>query len=88
MLSMAIFTLQQQQSQRSAAQPGTRAAELANLVEFQRNYQVVAREHRKAMACMTQFWESLGSDDVSMRTMEKCIVNLSRAIAQGEKAYK
>jgi hypothetical protein len=69
LMRFAIFSREQQHTQRSAAgSPSSgQGQDLVSYVEFQRNYQLALKSHREALNRMQYVWEMLLHNAIKFR---------------------
>ncbi|KAG2501688.1 hypothetical protein HYH03_000190 [Edaphochlamys debaryana] len=84
----AIFSREQEHTQKVSGANGQGAVDLVSYVEFQRNHRLVVKAHREALMAMRSFWGLLLHTNVNFNQLSRALHRIEISVKAAERAYR
>ena len=85
---LALFSREQQHTQRSSGAKNGQAADLVSYVEQQRNYRMAVKVHKESLEATATFWTSLTLPEVKLNTLTAAVAKFDIAVANASSVYR
>ncbi|KAJ9530064.1 hypothetical protein QJQ45_023344, partial [Haematococcus lacustris] len=84
----AIFSREQQHTQKSAGAVPGQATDLVSYVELSRNLRLALKVHKEALMAIRMFWACLVQHKVNFDSMSTAVERMDSSIRQADKVYR
>ena len=87
-MRFAIFSREQQHTQKSSSGADSTQSDLVSYVEFQRNFSMAMKSHTEALLAIRAFWALLTHSNVRFRAVADAVKHMDGCIRVAERVYR